>query len=76
MESTKLKTQQNALLASRGHKQSPATIQDLKWPGKYKARNCCCTSTSDSAPFPAPCHDVQGEQEEVLLFEHEIQFAF
>lgn len=53
MESTKLKTQQNALLASREHKQSPATIQDLKWPGKYKARNCCCMSTSGSAPFPS-----------------------
>lgn len=51
MESTKLK---NALLASRGHKQSPATIQDLKWPGKHKAGNCCCcTSTSGSAPFPS-----------------------
>lgn len=62
MESTKLKTQQNALLASREHKQSPATIQDLKRPGKYKARNCCCTSTSGSAPFPSslPWHGGGG----------------
>lgn len=51
MESTKLKTQQNAFLASRGHKQNPATIQDLKWPGKDKARSCCCCrSTSGSFP--------------------------
>lgn len=80
MESTKLKTQQNAFLASRGHKQNPATIQDLKWPGKYKGRSCCCCRRTSVPQYlclfsPAPCPGVQGEEEKVLLFEHGIHIA-